>query len=380
MTPPTRQLLDPAGTLAIYPTTISLAALAFVGSVIPTISSLVRGEGNALLLILALTVFCTCCLAVIVAANPYRAPFTVRGHFIVHLLALATFILSSWATWGADTTFVRGNWAALALGVLLIAVSPYRPVSELIGAGSITALFFALVAFAKAEEASIQAPPLAVAAGAALAVLAFCYGNAAYSARTIAALGRSRAQADVASDALTTEVNDGVLRLVREDRATILERDVRPFFAEIVGSTTITADQKERARQISDSIRRTMVADADRTWLGALFAHSDSALLNRASIDDPATAAPAMSMIQRTSLRALLVALGTDGGAEQLSVAISVAGSTCTGRLSALVHSSERELRARYGPYLAVIRVAFEGSTTVFDQQTLTVRFTYDRA
>ena len=369
--PPSRQLLDPAGTLGAYPSTLSLTALAFVLAVVQVIVELVRGV-EPVPLVAAFALFTAACAVIAAAADPTRAPFSARSHFLVHLFAVTAYILTALVVPASTGRFLADSWAAIGLGILTLAVGPYRPVGEMVAAGSISSAFVGFAAFARATATTPELPPLAVAAGTVLPILALCYGISTYSALTIRSLERSQLHADLAADALSDELREGIADDVQHGRASILENDVVPFLRRIVESGEITVEDRDRAVAISDAVRRIMVAEADRTWLTSLLDQTG------AEVVDPLRLAIRLDPRQRTALRALVVAARDDSRASGLSIVFDPTPGGCTGTVSLRVDATEPRIRSTYSPFFAVMRVAFAEASLDFRPQFLTVRFRCD--
>lgn len=348
-------------------------ALALAGTVL-TIAQLEQ----PLLPLVALALFLLGCIVVLRDTDPLRAPFPARTLVGVHAIILSSFVVSSWATWGPHG-FLRDFWVPLGLGLLGIAVSPYRPVRELVLAPTFSAVIVGVLSFVSTEEAGADGAPLAMAAVSVIALLAPSYGAAAYSHEVIAALQRWRRRVGVASDALTVDIRDGLTRSVRQDRVTILNRDVVPFFADVLRSSRITEQDRQRARSIGDDIRSIMVAEADRSWLELLLENSSAPRARDWSLDDPNLLSILMANQQRTALRALLVALIDDSRAEGLRVTLSPDDDRCLGVLTVRIGAPENLVRSFYAPYFAILANAFDESSVDYDTPHLIVRFAYDR-
>ena len=375
----TAQRLDPAGTLGARFLTIVLVVVAFLWAIVFSALALSRG-GDAVPAVGALIVLGAACALVASASGKGHGVFTTGIHLTVHALVIASFGLSSWSSW-STTDFSRDQWAPVSLGILMVAVAPYRPARELIAAGTASALVLGIVTFAHAVVVDTTAPPLALAVVAMIGVVALCYGAAMYSRRTVEALLRWHRRADVVAEALADEVRVGIARSVQQDRVTILNRDVVPFFGDLLGRETITDADRDRAREIATAIRSVMVADADRTWLDVVVQQTGRPGRTLITVDDPYFLATAMTTAQRTALRAHVVALAADRKvAEGFSIVLSRHGRLCVGALSVPIHSADHTMRIRYAPIHAVMRVAFDSVSIQTHAPDLIVRFTYEHS
>lgn len=373
----TRQQLDPLGAAAARIPTIGLVAAAFTWAILETLSALpVKGVPS--LLALALLLLAAACLLVIRASAPTRAPLGSGTNFAVHALLVVALLVWSIATWNS-ADFSQDAWAPLSLGLLTVALAPYRPVTELIGAGTLSAVLMSFITFVHAEAAFTEAPPLALAIVAAISVLALSFGSAAFSAGSIEASERARRRADVASEALAEELRDGIVRSVQQDRVTILGNDVAPFFAELLERGRITDSDRDRARLIASSIRGVMIADADRSWLETAMTQEVRPEWFAGTVEDPDWLAPKMNSGQRSALRALVVEVSTDPNvAGRFSVTLLQSDQRCHARLAVTTDSTDAALRARYGPCYAVMRGTFSPVTVISHAPDLIVQFSYD--
>ncbi|MCY7326400.1 MAG: hypothetical protein LH605_09770 [Microbacteriaceae bacterium] len=375
----TAQRLDPAGTLGTHFLTIVLVVVACLWAIVVSALSLSRG-GDTVPALGALGVFAIACALVVYVSGEGHGVFTPGIHLTVHGLVVASFILASWSSWSTDD-FSRDQWAPLSLGIMMVAVAHYRPARELIAAGTASALVMGAVTFAHAIVVETAAPPLALAVVAVIGVLALCYGAAMYSQRTVEALQRWHRRADVVAEALADEVRVGIARSVQQDRVTILNRDVVPFFGDMLARETITDDDRDRAREIANAIRSVMVADADRTWLEVVVQQAGRPGRALIAVDDPYFLATTMTTAQRTALRAHVVALAADRKiAEGFSIVLSRHGRLCVGTLSVPILSADHARRSRYAPIHAVMRVAFDSVSIQTHPPDLIVRFTYEHS
>lgn len=375
----TAQRPDLAGTLGTHFLTIVLVVVACLWAIVFSALSLSRG-GDTVPALGALGVFTIACALVVYVSGEGHGVFTPGIHLTVHGLVVASFILASWSSWSTDD-FSRDQWAPLSLGIMMVAVAPYRPARELIAAGTASALVMGAVTFAHAIVVETAAPPLALAVVAVIGVVALCYGAAMYSQRTVEALQRWHRRADVVAEALADEVRVGIARSVQQDRVTILNRDVVPFFGDMLARETITDDDRDRAREIANAIRRVMVADADRTWLEVVVQQAGRPGRALIAVDDPYFLATTMTTAQRTALRAHVVALAADRKvAEGFSIVLSRHGRLCVGTLSVPILSADHARRTRYAPIHAVMRVAFDSVSIQTHPPDLIVRFTYEHS
>jgi hypothetical protein len=379
----TRQQLDPAGSTGIRLVTIALTMGAFAYAVLLT--ALGASEvTNPVFAVGALVALGAAGGILIAAASAYRAPLTARTHYLVHGLALGAALLESLGHW-AHNGSIRDDWGPICLGVLILALGSYRPPKEIVVATTVSGLMLGLLTLIEAPRLSTTAPPIAFVIVAIVPLLALGYASAVFSREIVESIARWQRRAADASIGLARELRDGVTRSVQQDRVTILNRDVLPFFTELLGTGQISNQDRARARQIADSIRRVMVEEVDRSWLENVIELAGGAGPGKSGaakvvVDDEDRLAASMTTDQRTALRALLVALIETSHFDRsdLRISLTASGRACNGRLVANLSLSEYLLRSNFAPYFAVIRSVFTDMSIDFDAPTLTLRFSYE--
>ncbi|MBC7724924.1 MAG: hypothetical protein H7146_09290 [Burkholderiaceae bacterium] len=374
----TRHQLDPAGTRGVQRMTIVLLVIGVAWALVKSAFQVIDGA-NLPLAALGFAVFVIPCLVVGRSAGVTGTTLTSRTHAAVQVLLLASFAVSTWAGWSTDA-FTRDHWAPMAFGIVILAMSPYRPPREIAAYGTVLAIAVGGMIYVHATLTDAALPARASAVVSSAGILAVCYGAATFSRRTIEALQRWQARADVASDALADELRDNIAQSVHQDRLTILERDVVPFFTDLLERTRVTDDDRERARAIAGAIRGIMVADADRSWLTAIVERDSRSARSANIVDDSQLLAAGMDINERTALRALIGAIDDDptvsGG---FSITLARDDDGCVGVLSARLDTSEHSLRVRYDPFFAVMKIAFIRFSFDFHHSDLIVRFSYVR-
>lgn len=375
----TRQQLDPVGSLGSRPLSVILSVGAFVYAVV----MVVRGHEqltNVFLGVLALLWLAAACATVIVATAAKRAPFTRASHVVVHLLVLGSITLSVAGQWGANRS-LQDDSGPIALGILLLAIGPYRPGAELASMGSLSALFVGFLTLLQVPMLDSTTPTVVFVLVGMTPILALGYASAAYSGELVRSLERWQRGALRAVDERNRELMDGITRVVQQDRFTILGRDVLPFFNDLLERGTVTDEDRTRAREISGSMRALMVAEADRSWLEVLLGAHGPDAVGPAGIVDRAGCAAAMGTDQRVALRALIVALADEQGfvPGSLRVELGESGSRCWGRLQATVNSSDFAVRSSLSPYFATLRVVFADVQVAFQRPVLALKFFYEQ-
>ena len=371
------QRVDPLGATGARPLTAAAGASAFLLGLVATllgVDELTR-PGAALG---AVALVAAAGLALWLAASPARAPFSTGAVVGVVLLGAAATAASTVATWGANVS-VRDDWVPFALGVLVLGLAPYRPGADLLRAGGLLALVVALATLVQAPGFAAPVPRAVFVVVAVTPVLALAVGGAVFSSTFVALVRRWREQAQAQRRETTSALRGQVARSVQQDRVTVLNRDVVPFFANLLRRGVVTADDLAGARRAGDSLRTTLVAEADRTWLEALFASPLTSVAGE--VDDPAGAAALLPRERRTVVRALLVALGDSDVVDGRAVRVAVAadGARVDVVVTAPVTAPEPLVRTRVEPWSAVLRVVFADARVDPAGAALTLRFSYDQ-
>lgn len=376
----TRQQLDPVGTLGSRMLAVVLAVGSFYLGITMTVRSLDQ-VSNLPLAVLALLWLAAAALTVVAASSQGRAPFTRSAHTVVHLLAVGAVALSAASQWGTNR-YIQDDFGPLSLGLLMLAIGPYRPAVELATMGSLSAVFIGFLTLLEVPQLGSSSPPVAFVLAGMAPVLTLSYASATYSGRLVDALERWQRRALRSVASRTSRLKDGIARSVQQDRVMILGRDVLPYFNSVLGRETFTAEDRMRAREIAESIRALMVAEADRTWLEAVVS-DDVADGQRsgATVIDPDGRASAMGSDQRTALRALIVAILDEPTFEQDALTIELAGRNrvCRGVITARLNAGEAFVRSAFAPYFAVMRIVFAGLHVEFRNSAMTIGFTYEQ-
>ena len=370
------QELDPLGALTGRPVTIAAA----IG--IPAFAAVMTwfnrlDVDNWMLAALALLAITGCGAALAWASSPLHAPFSLRMHIVVTGLAVAAYVLSAASMWQSNQ-FVRDDWGPIAIGLVLLSLSQFRPPKEITSTGLVIALFAGVFTLAQAHAFATGVAPIVFSIVTMTPILALSLASAAFGRLLINGLDRWRRRARRAVSAFSDQNSDWIARSVQQDRVTILNQDVVPFFAEVQRAGVITEADRVRAREISDAVRAIMVAEADRSWLDIIVSQSVG---EQAVVADPERRATWMTTEQRTAVRALIVALTGHAGflAEDFSLIIDSKGDTCRARLVVTMNTIDSVIRSEFAPYFAVMRIVFSELKVEFSHATLTLRFSYDQ-
>lgn len=380
----TLQQLHPLGTLATRPITlVAAASLPIYASVMTWLNGAdIRSTPLAALALIAIT---ASGVILVVGSRPLVAPFTRAQSTAAVGAALVALTLSVASTWTLNS-FVRDDWAAPAIGLVLLALAPFRPASWIVLAGLLSAGFAGVLAAIQSPWFVTPVPPTVFVVTQTVPVVALALASAAFSRSLVRGLERWSEQATTAVSALGDSRVDWIARSVQQDRVTILGRAVIPYFASVVQSGEVTAESRERAREIADSIRSVMVADIDRSWLDGIVEQAAmgagvAGRLSSTAVIDAAGLVTELDIDRRTALRALVVALFShpDFSPSSLQIRVIPDGERVFITLNAAVDCSGGRLRTRLEPYFAVMRILFPDSVVAFDRPSLRLRFSYEQ-
>lgn len=373
----TIQQLDPLGAVIARP----LIAVAGAGLVLYAIAvTVINGSEIARPGLAALGVGIVVAVAAIAifASSPLRAPLRRGVHVWVMLLALVALAVDAAATTDSDA-FV--HWGPIVIGVASMMMAPFRPPREVAAVGVLAAVFAGFVALVQAQALANPTPPIVFVLVATTPILILSLGGATFAGVLVQILLRWTAKVSSAVDAVSDAQFVAVARSVQQERVTILNRDVVPFFAEVLDRADILDEDRERAARIADSIRAVMVAEVDRSWLDLVVDQAAGSRDLRVSpVHDPERLAPAMTTDQRIAVRAVLVALFSHPAfdPDRFDLRIRRDGSTIAANLRSRFRPGDGSARTSLAPYFAVLRVVFADLDVDFTGPTLIVRFTYD--
>ena len=379
----TRQQLDPAGSTGVAPVTVALSVGAIVYAVVMTL----RGASeisNPVLGGLALALLAGAVAVLIRGSASSRAPLTARTHAVATIVAWGAILCESISQWGTNA-YIRDDWGPVTLGIIMVALGPYRPARQIAASGIASAVGVGILTYIEVPSLVTPGPPLAFVVLGVTPLLALTFSGAAFSNGLVSSIERWHTRAEVASAGIQREFREGIARSVQQDRVTILSRDVLPFFAEMLARDEVTEVDRVRAREIADAIRRVMVEEVDRTWLEKLIEllgaeHSNRWGAAKGVVDDQQRRAAAMTTGQRTAMRALLVALCDfpDLSRTDLRIAITGEGGESQVVLSARMPLNEFAMRHAFAPFFAVMRAVFTRFDAGYSRNELTLRFSYD--
>jgi len=368
------QQLDPLGTLIGRPMTyFSAVAIPIYATMMTWLNRF--DIDHPPLAALALASVAVTSVTLVYGSSPLRAPFPLRLHLLATGAASVAYLLSALSMWDSNA-YVRDDWGPVVIGLALLSLSQYRPPKEIASTGIVIALFAGVFALMQSHSFATVTPPIVFALVAMMPILTMSLASATFATFLIEGLVRWRRRAKRAESSFATESTGWIARSVQQDRVTILNQEVVPFFAEVLRRDVISEDDRQRARQISDAIRAVMIAEADRTWLDAIVEQ-----VSGHSTDDPQQLAVLMSTDHRTAMRAAVVGIAAHPAfsARDFSLSIRSAGSQSAVTLRATIDTGENVLRGQIAPYLAVIRIVFSDVKVEFANTTLTLRFSYEQ-
>jgi len=390
----TQQRLDPIGGLAAWPLA-PVTALIVVGyAIFSTITQ--ADEVQIPFLTAAALVAVAAAAGVLVWASlPESAPFRRRSTMVIVGLALLGYLLEQSGMWGHNAS-VHNDFGQIALGLLLMALAPFRPWREIALVAFGAAVVVAVGAFAQAAFFGDSVFSVIYAILAAVQLLAPALAGAAYCRHVVKSIRVWQTDAQ-RSIRLTTEHSRAAMAesIVQQRRAG-LEATVLPFLDAVLQRGTVTVDDIERAGILADEVRRDLVAETDHTWLDDLMSRESvgtagASTAGKASIGLPGVIdverrAARFTDRQRAALGALLVLLVRDPRREPGSLTVALTGATTEERkggephgdvtvvaLEASVALGDRQLRALVHPFVAVLRVEFTRVRVAVTGQRLSV-------
>lgn len=302
----TTERIDPLSAVAARPVTAGILVLAVA---LPILTVLARGHEvtwqAGFLLAIALVVVGA--VIILDRTRAHRPVFSVRSGLLIYVLMAAVLALAVASTYGANA-LLRDDWAPLVVGLILLSLAPYRPAVELAAAtAGLTALSAGLAVLqAPFAESTVPLATFAVAGSSSVACLGFASAAYAYSMNGSILTWLEQAWRSAAAAAV--EQRGGVARSVQQQRVSLLNRKVVPYFTRIGSAQRLTAEDREEARALAQSIRALLVADVQRGWaqslLDELGARAPGGAVQGLA-DDPDDVGRRLTTVQRTLLRAI---------------------------------------------------------------------------
>ena len=355
----TPQRLDPLGGLTAQYFTWSVVIIAYAVAVTQVVRHAHDVQSPTLEAIALLCVIAAGG-AVVDGAAARRFPFSARRHAFLHVLGVSAvaFDLASRAPGAGGSA----AWGAVCLAILLMTIGSYRPGLEIVLMTTASSLAVAalVVGFAAGlTPAQVTVFALARAAP----IVAVGVGAAAFSTVLVARLTQWQNGAAERAAVARATVREELLAEVSHARHELLEHRAAPFLQDVLDRGVVTPADAARARGLATSLRRTMVAEAARSWLVEL---ADT-------VDDPHKLAERMSSQQRMALGALISELRRITTLVPGSVIVSAAlrGDDAVATMTATF--TQDGARLRTAAYLAVLRTVFARATLASSPTAVTV-------
>ncbi|WP_166788592.1 hypothetical protein [Cryobacterium sp. HLT2-28] len=350
----TQQRLDPLGALAAWPLApvVALIVVAYTA----TTTVLQAGQiQHPLLSVLAIVASVAAAGTLVAASRPDHAPFDRPLHLVMVGLAVSAHLLDEAARWGRNT-LIQDDFGPLCIGLLLLALAPYRPWREIALSGAVAAAIVAAVTVPQAPSLSIAVPAVIYAIVAVSQVLAPALAGAAYSRRIVRLLLTWQTDARRAIAARAEESRGQVVRTVVEQQGASLGAGVFPLLTGVLDHGEVTRADIARAGELAGALRRELVRDIDKTWLDAVVDRERAGLLERGAtallvVADPEHRATAFTADQRAAIAALIGALCAVSGFDPCSLVVQVADGTDARR---------RPLLDRFGELTAGVGTALD--------------------
>lgn len=374
----TLERLDPLSAAAARPVTTGAAILALS---IPLLTAVTRWHEivQPAWFAVALVALVAAIWLMLDRSRPYRPVWRSPSAQSLQLLLIIMAVASALSTLEANGR-VRDDWAPLVTGIVLIALTPYRPAREITFWAVVHTLVCAALGMMQSTWAVTDVPTLIFAVSGSLSVAVLGFAAAAYARSLNGSIARWQHRAWTAAEETVARQRGGVARSVQQQRVTTLNLEVVPYLSRVVASDQLTDDERDEARRLARSIRGLLVADLERGWAETML----DEMVGRyphlnivARADDPENAGGRAALEQRTLLRAiaelsirrlaateLTLRLRSDGGRLQARWLISTPRPTADAR---------RELRG----VIEIIRGVTERSRVIEHSGRIALEFDY---
>jgi len=373
----TPQEVDPLGALAARPITVAAGATAVLVASVETVlrASDVSTPWAAWT---ALVTVAAAAVVLVVAADPLRAPFGPRGAWCVAAGCAVASVLSAVATSGSNP-FVRDDWAGVVSGVLLLGLAPYRVAREIALVGAVVAFVIAIVVVAESPGFVTPVPTATYVVVAVTPLLALGAASAVFSAVYVGHVERWMTRAVGFRRVSTDDLRVTLARSVQQDRVTVLNREVVPFFARLIAAGRVAEGDADEARRVAEALRASLVADADATWLSRRLDAPGRRVPTE--LVDPDRAADRLGPEHRTALWAFFSAVDDPAVVDVRSLRLVLVGQEARVDITIelAVASSATVARRSLSPYLTVLRLVSGDLRVDRSTSLLTLRFSYDQ-
>jgi hypothetical protein len=353
----TQQRLDPLGALAAWPLA-PIVALIVVGYTVTTTVLQADQIQSPLLSVLAIVAAAAAAGTLVAASRPDHAPFDRPLHLVMIGLAVSAHLLDQAARWGHNTR-VQDDFGPLGIGLLLLALAPYRPWREIALSGVAAAAVVAAVTAVQAPALSLAVPVTAHVVVTITQVLAPALAAAAYSRRIVALLLAWQADARRSITARADESRGPVVRAMVERQWADLGSGVFPLLTGVLDRGEVTRADIARAGELAGALRRELVRDIDKTWLDTVVDRERAVLIESGVtpllvVADPEHRATAFTDDQRAAIGVLIGVLCSARGFDPCSLVVQVADGT-DARHGPHLHRTGRASPAPDGPATAPV-------------------------
>ena len=226
---------------------------------------------------------------------------------VLQLLLIVMTVTSVLSTLEANSA-LRDDWAPLVTGIVLLALTPYRPAREIAFWAVVQTLVCAMLGILQAPWAVTDVPTLTYAVTGSLPAAVLGFAAAAYARSLNGSIVLWQQRAWAAAEATAVGQRGSVARSVQQQRITTLNREVVPYLSRVVDADVLTDDDRAEGRRLARTIRALLVADVERGWATTLLddlvaRHPRLNIVARA--DDPDNVGSAATLEQRSLLRAI---------------------------------------------------------------------------
>ncbi len=374
----TAQQTDPLGALNQRPITVVIALFAVVLACVSTILEHDPGT-NPLVAILAIAFASMAAAVMIRSSSPFHAPFSRRSFVIIAASASLALVMEATSMWRHDL-LIRDDWGGVVLGLLVLSCAPFRPARDLAVATVVGALVEGAVVAVEVPYFATPAPAILFFVVGITPVVALGVGGAVYSSTFVNLVSQWLDRASSLNVDAAREMRPGIARSVQQDRVTGLNREVVPFFTDLVAKGEITEVDRLRATQVATAIRQRIVDETDRSWLEQVLIDVRPSG-HAGTVIDRGHLAESMTSDQRTAVRAVVNAIASDPDTRSSSLGIVLHDDDPLVRALIRVESSSPDvaIRQHYAPYFAVLRILFTDLHVDVSGSFLTLRFSYDQ-
>ncbi|AMM21786.1 hypothetical protein AX769_18570 [Frondihabitans sp. PAMC 28766] len=374
----TAQQADPLGVLNQRPVAVVIALFAVALAVGRAATGHDPGTNTALAVV-AVVVAAVGALVMILASNAFRAPFTRRSFVVLMACGCLGMVLEAAASYGHDS-IIRDDWGSTVVGLLLLACAPFRPGRDIVAATAVASVVSIVVVALEAPYFTAAAPSLLFVVVGTTPLVALGAASTIYSTTFVTLVSQWLERASSMTVESAREMRPVIARSVQQDRVTGLNREVVPFFTDLLERGETTEVDRLRASEVATGIRQRIVDESDRSWLEQVLI--DVCPLGQSgTVIDRSHLAEQMNGDQRTALRAVVNAIAVDPDTRASSLGIVLHDDAPFVRALVRVESASADvaIRQHYASYLAVLRILFHDLQIDVSGSFLTLRFSYDQ-